>query len=325
MMSILIDGLAAFCWRRLSTSLLDKEGSRIVLLLYLCNPVVILTVAVSGQNQVWVAALWALAGLCAIRGRDFTCGFLLVASAGLVKILGLLVVPSFLLTAENKLRSTAGLIAGCTVFFLPFLMSGTDVLRSLRAEALDISSGNLPFLATLLGINVREPGLAGFFNAFLIVSLMAAVFAGWWLHRHCDAQSLRFSSICLVLLTLMLISKKSYTNYLVLFAFPLGGCVVIAGADLKRSLTFLIFSALAALEPSLWFRWLGTSTFGEVLAKFPHANQLPISFWLFLLVEVLLIGGYCWLLTSCLLAAASCEMKSETRMRPAHALGTQDL
>ena len=79
--------------------------------------------------------------------------------------------------------------------------------------------------------------------------------------------------------------------------FPI--CLVVA---CRRRFEFIGFAflavcGLATLEPSLWFRWMQENQLDLLRSPSLPPDVTWAHLFLFLLCELLLVGGYAWLLT----------------------------
>ncbi len=99
----------------------------------------------------------------------------------------------------------------------------------------------------------------------------------------------------LLLLVLMIASKKSYDDYLVIALFPI--CLSVAGH--RRLLPAALLSgtsALAAVEPSMWFRWLHKGQLSLLFAQHLPVGIARSHVRLFFACDLFLVAGYIGLL-----------------------------
>ena len=96
-----------------------------------------------------------------------------------------------------------------------------------------------------------------------------------------------------VLLLTLTINRKSFSTYLIVVIFPICLAVVSHKKPLLSSTFFAFLSAIATLEPSLWFRWMRE---GELNNGWSDSGVSPVHFHLFFACEVILVGGYLALL-----------------------------
>lgn len=292
LLSIILEGLSILIWWRAGRMAYAEPALRLSLLLYLCNPVAIINVAIAGQNQVWLSALWGLSIYLAFVRRDFFAGVCLGLSALGVKILGFLVAPYLWLTSRSRPVFAGGLVSVIGLAVVPFWFLGADLLQPIRLEGDQISSGNLPYLATLLGLDLAGRSSALRLNVLLGLVLGALSLCLWISRREEDGLERTLRDVVLVMLAFMTLSKKSYTNYLPIFLFPLCCCVSPFLRRNRWTLLFFVFSGAAALEPSLWFRWFPAMTFERIVTQSLFSSGgLPKAI-AFSLVELCLVGGY---------------------------------
>jgi len=131
----------------------------------------------------------------------------------------------------------------------------------------------------------------------LILVIAVSLFAVAIARRVQAAHGPHHVALCALMLVALLISKKSYTTYLVTFWIPM--CFVIVRSGLTRNVV-LLFSALsvvATLEPALWFDWLGQATLSRAWV---HAAERGATYGFtlaaFIACELALLAGYLWLL-----------------------------
>ena len=96
----------------------------------------------------------------------------------------------------------------------------------------------------------------------------------------------------LFFLSFMLLSKKSYTNYLAMSLFPL--CLTIAKESMSARdlMIYGLFGTTAAVEPSMWFRLLNNQDFSVLWNPSRFADQTVSGVISFLCVELILLGCY---------------------------------
>ncbi len=284
-------------WAHVARRTVGEQPMREGVLLYLCNPIALVNVAAVGQNQIWLGALWGAAALFVVRGRSFTSGVLTSLSAAAVKFLGFLPGPVFWLHASRRRSFALGMVLGVLLCFGPFATVGMGLLQPFRAEAGQMTSGNLIYLATLArGATSLTVGH--------VADLLTACALGatlWWLRPRREEERGRYvlEATSVLVLALMLFSKKSYTFYLTAILLPLLIALVRASARRGFDPVPWIFgwSTAAALEPTIWFHWLkgqasGLPDFGAATGAGAWARLGA-----FLAIEIVLVGGYvAWIL-----------------------------
>jgi hypothetical protein len=154
----------------------------------------------------------------------------------------------------------------------------------LRRELPLITSGNLPFLLTALGLSARGAVATAGLVVVAVTALVAC--ARWW--RLPGPAPLRAAagSACLLLLV-MLFSKKAYTTYLIVVLFPL--CLLVAGTggSMGWALAFAALGVCATIEPGLWFYWLDNRDLGALQEPALRGPALTLA-----LVDLVLVGCY---------------------------------
>jgi hypothetical protein len=157
-----------------------------------------------------------------------------------------------------------------------------------------MTSGNIPYLLSLFGFNASGH-TTGLLLTFCLLAAVGTMSMFLYVRRP-DAAGISLLGLTAMLLVFMLVSKKSYTNYLNLAMLPL--CCSVAVVLRRKWLheAFLVWCCLAALEPSLWFRWMSQTNLNNVLPQLAANRVLNLKPPVFVLVELLLLGGYVVLL-----------------------------
>ena len=120
-------------------------------------------------------------------------------------------------------------------FVLPVLtivlcsLNGINVAAPLQFQAQHFTGGNLPYLSTIFGLDPTSPEWRRIYDGLLLLA-MAGVFLGAWARgvRHRPENVIHL--LTLVMMTFFLVSKKSYSSYLVMSFFVL--CLTIASGRL---------------------------------------------------------------------------------------------
>lgn len=296
LLAIVIEGIALLFWQHAATSTMADKDSKIGLLLYLCNPVPILNIAVAGQNQIWVSCLLAASFVLFLSKREFLSGFLIGLSVAAVKVLGLMFVPYWWLMSKTKFRFSCGIILALALGFFPFYWVGADMLQPLKLEGSLVSSGNLPYLLSLVGFNLTGQTTGLLLNLLLLAAVGTLSLILYKRARLSGKGEISLLGLAAILLTFLLLSKKSYTNYLNLAMLPLCCSAAVTLRGKWRHELFLVWCCVAALEPSLWHRWLAQANLNNVLHQMAGNGAMDFKPPLFVLVELLLLGGYAYLL-----------------------------
>lgn len=285
LLAVLAEALALPLWLRSARTLLGDRPARLSIILYACSGLPLLDVVIEGQNQAYCAFFFALSVALLLSRRPFLAGLAAGASLGVVKFIAILHAPApFAAAGAGRARF---FVAGASLPLLVyggFLLAGADVFASLRVEAALISSGNLPFLLGWPG----GPAVGAVATPALALALLGVV--GWGLRSGvAAAPRALFPFGALVLLTFMIVSKKAYAYYLVIGFFPIAATVAARAPGFAGMLAFGLFGALAAVEPSLWFRWLDARSLA-VAAHAGGASRALLA--VFVACDVALVGGY---------------------------------
>jgi len=307
--AVLVEALAmrAWCWAAapaLATPARERALAQ-ALLLYAASPLAIWNVAISGQNQIWLGACFALAVGWHARGALGRSGLALALGTLAVKAIALVPAPLFLLAAGPGWRRPArfglALAAVIAAVSLPLGMIGAPVWQPLLAESGQVSSGNIPYLVGLLGLSVVGPFASALLIAVLLLTLLGV--SALVVRRAAGQGPLAgVAALCVVLLVFMLVSKKAYADYLVIFWLPLCLLLAVRGLTPGVLLAFGGLSVVATVEPSLWFRWLAQASLPVAYERAAAAPDLAsaVKLAVFVASELALVAGYGWLALVCL-------------------------
>lgn len=296
--SIFFEISAFVLWIKFASQNFSDVVTKRAALLYVCNPLTVCNVPISGQNHIWIAAALAGSILLLAKGRNFMSGIVLGASIVGVKFLSLMFAPPLALVAYAMRGMKASASWTISFILLPFLIYilflqfGLNPFEQIQFHAFYNSSGNIPYLLTVFGSQMSDAGVRMTLNIFGFVTLCALfIFLAL---RGGVATIQRASLSCgFILMVILLVSGKSFTSYMLVALFPV--CLSVAH-DTDRSkyrpLIFLAWSTVAAIEPSLWFRLMSQSD----LSSFQLVTFSPTT--IFLIVELIVIFGYLLLLNS---------------------------
>jgi hypothetical protein len=291
--AILLNALSLMLWHGVATICTDRHTARTCTALYATSGHLVIQ-ALLGTNQIWIATALAASCLLLVRGRSFGAGLMQAGAACVTKFLVLLFWPVLWICAPQRVRWSTGVIFLSAAVYGAFALTGADVLDPLRRQGDLISSGNLPYLLEPL---LRAWGGSDF-HLFDVLALGLLAGAVLWLYSRSRILQARqrplllFSALALVGVIFMFASKKSYTGYAVFFMYP-AIIVLIRGVTTQRAVgSFLmIFNALLAAEPGLWFHFRGN---GLALEKWlPQVDRIAAG--TFLLIETALLACYLYL------------------------------
>jgi hypothetical protein len=232
---------------------LDRHSpalSRPIAVLWLVSPVSLLHVALGGQDEALILLIWTVMASLAMGGRARAAGMALAIGVACTKLLGLFGgLPLVGQPIERTWRAAAAALAAGGVLAALLVAVGIPFGNALSESRL-VTSGNvwaLPVIA--FGSGRPEPALA---QVILALAVLAAAVV--YLHRHpwptSVSQMLRVSGT--IGCVFLLVSQKSFANYLVIF---LPGVLFLALQASPAVRVFLLAVALpvSAFEPSLWF------------------------------------------------------------------------
>jgi hypothetical protein len=292
-LAILVELCSFPVWLKVAREAFTERATRRAAVLYTLNPLAISTVAIGGQNHVGISLLLALSLLALLRNREGWSGLSLGFSIIAVKFLSLLFAPVIFLAARHRVK--------WTISFLIFPIAGYGAVALFGAHPVDqvvfhayyTSSGNLPFLLTAAGLPLTAPQYRVVIDCLAFMLLCGTFIAAILRFGRPDPPHLVL--LCgFVLLITLTVSPKAFASYLIIGLFPL--CLMVA-CQPKLPIPaagFVAICSLAALEPSLWFRWLQESGLDLLRRPIPR-NVTQTHLTIFLLCELLLVGGYIWL------------------------------
>jgi hypothetical protein len=294
LLAVAADGVSLTLWLSMTAHLLPSAEWRRAALLYVASALPLANVVLDGQNQVWVAAFLAAAALLYGRGREHLAAVVLSIPLVLVKFLSLLTVPVFLFWNKQRLWFAATFAVLPIVVYGTLLAKGVDILVPLRIEgAYHLTSGCLPFLAA---------GILGSFGVAVpprvfdgITASALAALCLWLVRQKTRAPAAAMLwALVMITMTLLLFSKKAYTTYLMLTFYPICALAASGVATRWRSMFFGLFGAVAMIEPTLWYRWLGSRQLSEI-ALHSAGGQRILSVAVFIVADIILLACYCWL------------------------------
>lgn len=293
LLAICVEAFLLPVWLRTSRFAFSEQHVRTAALLYVTSPISILFVAIDGQDNVIIAILLALATLACYRRRDIISGALLGLGIVLVKFLPLIFAPVFMLIARRRFRWIAGFTAALLLGYGGLVLLHASILYPFVSEARTRTASNLPYLLESLAGIGPHPRLEDALLLFSFLGIFALI--------ACAAPRLQAGSYLRVLifgpaaitLALLLFSRKSWPPYLMFALFPL--CLLIHGRSRRwfRAVLFAFFSVVAVVSHSFW-----STSLRQVSAINLHRMLIErgLSPSLFMALQLLLIGGYLWLL-----------------------------
>jgi hypothetical protein len=290
--SILANALALVLWHRMASTSLDRQTARQCTLLFATSGHMLLQTLL-GTNQTWIGAALAASALLLVVDRPSASGLLQAIAACSTKILVLLFWPVLWICARHRGRWLAGALLPALAVYVAFAAAGADILYPLRIEGALVTSGNLPYVLDPL-LSAAGTAKKTICDAVLLAAL--AVTTLWLFRRFRPLTPQQRASVLPLALALtgvvfLLVSKKSYTGYAVFVMYPITVALGVGMRGLRARVGFLlVFNALLATEPSLWFRLGG---FKGTLQQWLDAGGGSAAMG-FVLVDVALLACYAW-------------------------------
>jgi hypothetical protein len=293
LLAVLVEAALLPLWLRFGRMMFAEDTLRASALLYLTSAVSLQFVTIDGQDTVIIGVLLTLALYFLARQLELGSGVSLGAAVATIKFLPLIYAPAFFLAIPRRWRWTMG-------FLLPILaVYGTSaairlpILTPFRQEGDLKSAGNLPYLIeSICGVTLPSR----LWDGLLLGAFTAIFFLVFHASRHADItgrlRAIAFATASLTL-TLLLFSKKSWPAYLMLSLFPI--CLLVDVRRRLRTLGFVFFSLVAVVEHSYW-----ASLLHQVTARELHQGLLSgqLTYFIFLTLQIMLLGGYGWLLAA---------------------------
>jgi hypothetical protein len=289
--SVLLEIASLPFWLAVSRRFFDEARTRTASVLYIFNPFLFVAVPLAGQNNVWLSFALAVSLYLLSSGRSVAAGLMFGAGVVAVKFLSLLHAPVLCIGSSRRVSFAIAFAALPALIYGYLFMNGISVLASLRYHATDSSSGNIPYLLTLFGLDIRDPALHRAYS-LAGVAVIAAVFLIPLVRYRGFNHRQMIHMITILLFTLVLVSSKSYSPYLTIAYFAI--CLSVAAERLgPRALYgFLAFGMVVTLESSLWFRWLKQANL-SVLWESPLPDGLSrLKILVFVAFELGLLGFY---------------------------------
>ncbi len=305
-LSLLLLAIVAECamfplWLSIGSKLFPRQDLRAASFFYLASPLSLIFVTVDGQNNVIIALLLAAAIALLMRSSAALSGIAVGLTFSAVKILGLLFAPLFFLATPRRWRWSAGTLAVSGIVYGTCLALHLPIMQPLSHEAAMRTAGNLPYVIEAIA-GTELP--ARLWDSLVLAGLFALIlFVARSVRGQSEATRLRILTYAMpaVVLTLILLSKKGWPNYLMLVLFPL--CLLVRRMSLTGRVLFALFGILAVVEHSYWASLLnqvGSVPFHALLLDRhlpPYVTRVVRGL---AVLEALLISGYCWLLTHAL-------------------------
>jgi hypothetical protein len=294
LLAILIETVGFPFWMKAYRGLIQEEAFRTAVIGYVFNPLYISTVAIAGQNHVWIASALGIALFLLRKNKDIGAGLALAWAFVSVKFLVLLPLPAIFAYAKRSWTALASFTAASVAAYGLFLLNGANVfipIRFQRSQGQD-SSATIPFL--LSAFDIDKSSALYLVCAAVIEGVLCMLLLRRWMAGVERKDLVEMGNWAILLfVVVMLFSKKSYTYYLICLGFPL--CVFAAvQAQRKRLWMYLatLFFAIASIEPSMWYRWVNINELSGIPRLLAAGRLSPAQLGVFGFCEVFLVGGY---------------------------------
>jgi hypothetical protein len=255
--AILVNAVGLVCWHCAARESFDRPTARHCTILFATSGHVLIQ-ALLGTNQAWVSAGLAASAWLMVREREVSSGLTEAVAAGTTKVLAHLFWPVMLICANRRTQWLLAAVLPAAALYGAFVVAGAGpgLLYPLQHEGELISPGNLPYILDLV---LHSTGsLERFIEDGLTLGVLALTTAWFYMKTRGlpprSRQTLLLAGLALTGLVFMLFSKKSFTGYMVFVMYPVILMLVVGVADWRaRAGWLLVFNALLAVEPSLWF------------------------------------------------------------------------
>lgn len=292
LLAILIEITLLPLWFRFGRTILSEMEIRTAALLYLCSAISLQFVTVDGQDTVIVGVFVTLSLFFLSRGKELLSGASIGTAVATIKFLPLLYVPAFFLSLPRRWRWALGAAVPILVAYGTFVVMHLPILVPLQIEGDKKGAGSLPYVVeSLLGVTIPSR----IWDLLLIAVLVAIFILLARTLRGANAEArLRgvIFAIAALSLALLFFSKKSWPPYLMLTLFPI--CLSIDARRWFHVAGLAGFSVVAVVEHSYW-----ATILNQLSAQDLHRGLLSghAVYFIFLALELALIGGYGWLIT----------------------------
>lgn len=295
MVAIFIEIGAFVLWLRVSRGTFTEVETRRAACAYAANPVAISTVAIAGQNHVWLSLCLALSLFALSRERNALSGLWLGVSIVAVKFLSLVFAPILFLVARRRWAWGVAMVLPPAIGYGAVAALGAQPWRQVEFHAFHSISGNPLFLAGAFGLTLSSPGERLIADALGLVALGALFLAALW--RFGEPRGGRAIVMCaLVSIFTLLAQKKASPTYLEITMFPLCLAMAAHARPMRAMIVLQVVSALAAMEPTLWYRWLGQADLTGIFNTTSGTGIGRLAGYAFFACDLVLVIGYLVLL-----------------------------
>jgi len=292
--TILIDSITLFYFLKMTEASAGERGNLKITCCYALGPVILWSNGINGVQQIWIGLFVVLTVRALMHQQSLWAGVLVALSTFFVKILGLLFLPAFLLVSLRKMRFIFSFGTLMAIYFAAMALFRINPFVSLATEASLVTSGNLPYLLTIFGIDQISAIRLYQVAAVLGLTLVVLYFYSRTGERGAATILDRFTNFALALLfTFLTLSPKAYAVYLIMVVPFFIYWVVRDGPRFERLFLFVTICAIANFEESYWFTLVGRHGLGGV-----YAGNFVEALGQFV-VDAMLVGAYVrmiWLL-----------------------------
>jgi hypothetical protein len=290
--TILVEMVSLPLWVSVLRTEFAARVVRTALICYVLSPLLMSSVPITGQNHVWISPFIAGTALLLQKRHDLAAGVLLGLCLVSTKFIALIFLPILWILAQRRTHFLAAFAGVFGTVNAAFWVNGADILLPVKFQRSSgqESSGNLPYVLSLFGVPSDS------FLYVIAAVVLLSVTCLWLLvyRARLTRDVLLGSGFVLLFVLVLLLSKKAYTTYWASLFVPL--CIVWSGQFGSRFLPLLVFlgwGVTAALEPTLYFRWV----YGRDLSAIGAYRST-----VFLACQAVLVGFNIAVLQSCVSA-----------------------
>jgi hypothetical protein len=257
-MALCLDVIALLFWGKIAGTI-DVEETINLSITYAFSAPVILN-ALVGQQQIWIGACLSVSAWLLIsekRNGAVISGLLQGLILSITKVLAIMFWPVLFAASKYKRAWTVCAIAVPGITFLTFGLLGADLLWGIRFEQKEFTSGNLIYyLDYIVGYGENEAWVYDVLIALSLIAVSLLIFIKVvcvQVQSRANRSEIILVSAALVLATFLLVSKKSYVNYLCFAYFPLLYVLYRGLPRIGYWAACLLLSVGGSLQASLWF------------------------------------------------------------------------
>jgi hypothetical protein len=288
---IVCDVLSVPFWIRFLRRFLREATVRKAALLYFAQPLVAWEICLDGKNQGLIALLLGIS-FWAIARREILSAISLSASWILVKFLPLMFVPFLFVGARKRILWLLTAMVPTVFVYGAFVLMRADVTAGVRTESSIATPQNLPYLFGMLtGYNL--PGIV--LALLSLVAVVTALVVGIGAQLRAKTEPAKLWKMALgaqlILLSIMIVNKKSDTSYLGMCFFLLCAFVAFDADRSRRAMSglYAVLSFLALPIVSFWYWPLTREPATQLHAMWLSGNR---NAWIMFVMQVLLVVSY---------------------------------